>query len=59
MVYQKLLLKSLCLYTMIEIFNYRMNVSGSVVERLLSKWEVMGLTPLSGSILFKLVIINK
>ena len=36
-----------------------MKGSGSVVERLLSKQEVMGSTPLSGSILFKLVIISK
>ena len=59
MVYQKLLRKSLCLYNMIEISSIIMRGSGSVVEQSLSKQEVMGSTPLSGSLLFKLVIISE
>ena len=43
---------------MIEISLYTMKGRGSVVEQSLSTWEVMGSTPLSGSILFELVIIS-
>ena len=59
MVYQKLLLKSLCLYEMIKISQDTMREIGAVVERSLSVRKVMGSTPLSGSILFKLVIISE
>ena len=42
---------------MIEILQYTMKEVGSVVEQSLSNQEVMGSTPHSGGILFKLVII--
>ena len=59
MVYQKLLRKSLCLYNMIEISIYTMKGISSEVEQSLSIWQVMGSTPLSGSILFQLVIVSE
>ena len=44
---------------MIEISSNTMKGGGSVVEWSLSKGEVMGSTPLSGGLLFKLVIISE
>ena len=49
---------SLCLYKIVEVRLFTMKGRGSVVEQSLSNYKVMGSTPLSGSILFELVIIS-